>query len=405
MIIELIDSISYYFHRLFKYILHLITGETEIYRILKNGYKTSNMSIKFFDSLYYSKKINHLSQRMFLLPSKEFLKVKPISHLKIIPINNTINMNNNETLDEEINNASPWNLDEILRDIIDEKYPNKSNIKSKIDADNYNLAINNLLYSLQELKLFQISIYKLNKLKNLSFDTTNSEHWKLLDKLWNLLYPNQKRKHNKEGNDWKLIGFQGINPSTDFRGCGLLSLYQLIYFVENYTEQAQMILNLSNNNTSNENFFPFAIAGINITSFIFDAISLPYYKTPNDIKIIPSLDFFYNSNNYVLESTSSNIDKTISSSTSINSNELFKLTNNKRYDWLTSIYLEGLKTQYIYNNIDCINLTINHIHEFYCKFFLLLGNKWYQSSNKSILNFPSIMKEVKQDIINKYEFH
>ena len=32
--------------------------------------------------------------------------------------------------------------------------------------------------------------------------------------------------------DWTLIGFQGLDPITDFRGGGLLSLVQLIYFAE-----------------------------------------------------------------------------------------------------------------------------------------------------------------------------
>jgi hypothetical protein len=30
--------------------------------------------------------------------------------------------------------------------------------------------------------------------------------------------------------DWGIVGFQGKDPSTDFRGMGLLGLEQLLYF-------------------------------------------------------------------------------------------------------------------------------------------------------------------------------
>ncbi|ORC92351.1 ELMO domain-containing protein 2 [Trypanosoma theileri] len=36
---------------------------------------------------------------------------------------------------------------------------------------------------------------------------------------------------------WKELGFQGVNPMTDFRGAGLLSLVQLVYLVETHPQE------------------------------------------------------------------------------------------------------------------------------------------------------------------------
>jgi len=41
---------------------------------------------------------------------------------------------------------------------------------------------------------------------------------------------------------WSDIGFQGDDPSTDFRGMGLLSLKNLLFFTTFYREPARHIL-------------------------------------------------------------------------------------------------------------------------------------------------------------------
>lgn len=47
------------------------------------------------------------------------------------------------------------------------------------------------------------------------------------------------------------------DPSSDFRGGGILSLYCLIFIVENHGERIHAIL-------KEEREYPFAVAGINI---------------------------------------------------------------------------------------------------------------------------------------------
>ena len=50
--------------------------------------------------------------------------------------------------------------------------------------------------------------------------------------------------------DWTLIGFQGLDPITDFRGGGLLSLVQLIYFAEANHENIKTINERANHPTT-----------------------------------------------------------------------------------------------------------------------------------------------------------
>lgn len=66
------------------------------------------------------------------------------------------------------------------------------------------------------------------------------------------------------GNHWELIGFQGLDPSTDLRGCGFLGLLTTLYLVTEHRVHglALEIYKLSQHETQN---FPFAIMSINIT--------------------------------------------------------------------------------------------------------------------------------------------
>ncbi|XP_003374903.1 ELMO domain-containing protein 1 [Trichinella spiralis] len=61
---------------------------------------------------------------------------------------------------------------------------------------------------------------------------------------------------------WVELGFQGKDPSTDFRGMGLLGLQQLIYLCE--TEQQKSLAMLSRS-LNPRHGYPFAIVGINMS--------------------------------------------------------------------------------------------------------------------------------------------
>lgn len=120
--------------------------------------------------------------------------------------------------------------------------------------------------------------------KSTKFDADAAEHQMLLLRLWSSLMSGtgstlgNKGEVPLVGEHWKVLGFQGTNPATDFRGMGLLGLLNLIYFAgfiqdvlthikEKYSERANKILR-------NKREYPFAVTGINITSTLLNLLNL-----------------------------------------------------------------------------------------------------------------------------------
>lgn len=58
---------------------------------------------------------------------------------------------------------------------------------------------------------------------------------------------------------WKLVGFQGSNPVTDFRGMGLLSLQCLLYISKYYPTKVREMIDRT---------YPLCCSAINIASFV-----------------------------------------------------------------------------------------------------------------------------------------
>lgn len=85
---------------------------------------------------------------------------------------------------------------------------------------------------------------RLEKVRTIAYDAENEVHQMLLRKLWSLLQPDIELK-SLISKQWADIGFQGTDPSTDFRGMGLLSLENLVFFATVYTDHARNILSHS----------------------------------------------------------------------------------------------------------------------------------------------------------------
>ncbi|TGZ63010.1 hypothetical protein CRM22_007136 [Opisthorchis felineus] len=70
-----------------------------------------------------------------------------------------------------------------------------------------------------------------------------------------------------KGNHWELIGFQGPDPTTDFRGAGLLALLCLVYFA---TESpfCNTVPSLFRQSLEPIHHFPFSLIGINLTTLL-----------------------------------------------------------------------------------------------------------------------------------------
>ena len=72
---------------------------------------------------------------------------------------------------------------------------------------------------------------------------------------------------------WRVLGFQGDDPTSDLRASGVLGLHALVYFAENYTG---LFLHLAREQTqvSPDMYYPVATAGINITFLMTKLLGL-----------------------------------------------------------------------------------------------------------------------------------
>lgn len=85
---------------------------------------------------------------------------------------------------------------------------------------------------------------RLDDVRSIDFDHSNESHQLLLSSLWKQLMPELPLK-GMIGKHWTEIGFQGADPATDFRGMGLLSLENLVFFSTVFSEHARNILSHS----------------------------------------------------------------------------------------------------------------------------------------------------------------
>ncbi|KAK4432004.1 ELMO domain-containing protein A [Sesamum alatum] len=124
-----------------------------------------------------------------------------------------------------------------------------------------------LLSPLQEARL-----RNLKQRLSVPFDGTSSEHQDALRQLWRLSYPDRKLPSLKS-EAWKEMGWQGSDPSTDFRGGGFISLENLIFFAKTYPEAFQNLLHKRDGERS-EWEYPFAVAGINVSFMLVQMLDL-----------------------------------------------------------------------------------------------------------------------------------
>eukprot|EP00483_Globobulimina_turgida_P002038 UN02040 len=113
----------------------------------------------------------------------------------------------------------------------------------------------------QQLNDERDAIFKMAKLK---FDVGDIVHNRMLQTLWMKL-TDDTRQCDKTGSHWQQIGFQGNEPSTDIRGCGLFGVLQLIYMIEKYEYITSKIYLLSINGHQH---FPLAIVSFTISGIV-----------------------------------------------------------------------------------------------------------------------------------------
>ncbi|KAL6543558.1 hypothetical protein OROGR_010055 [Orobanche gracilis] len=131
----------------------------------------------------------------------------------------------------------------------------------KRNGNNARVCIN--LTPLQEERLKRLR----HRIK-VHFDASRLEHQEALRALWCATYPGQELQ-SLVSDQWKEMGWQGKDPSTDFRGGGFISLENLLFFAKTYSS---LLRKQAGKRAVWE--YPFAVAGVNITFMITQMLDL-----------------------------------------------------------------------------------------------------------------------------------
>lgn len=221
---KLIAQVTAWIDIIVKQITHWITGESELERIclhLDNGRHTTDMTIKFTNSVRKSKQLKSMKTKLF--------------------------------------QPKPFSLQTAQREILE----------SKRIRNPKPLLIANISNCLQALRLVSVLQAHILTVRGEGFSYDNSKHVELLELLWIQLKPGVARSSARLSEEWGTLGFQGKDPATDFRGMGMFGLTQLLYFSKYFPFEAQEILKHTQDDA---HFCPFAVTGINITAFICELL-------------------------------------------------------------------------------------------------------------------------------------
>ncbi|XP_077254102.1 ELMO/CED-12 family protein isoform X4 [Tasmannia lanceolata] len=134
-------------------------------------------------------------------------------------------------------------------------------------------------YSLSPLQ--EKRLQRLQERLQVPFDETRPDHQEALKALWQAAFPNTILR-GLISEQWKEMGWQGPNPSTDFRGCGFISLENLLFFARTYPASFQRLLFKQEGKRANWEY-PFAVAGINVSFMLIQMLDL-YSEKPRSLQ-------------------------------------------------------------------------------------------------------------------------
>lgn len=138
-------------------------------------------------------------------------------------------------------------------------------LDKKVKTNIHKEFVFSLRTSLTQLYYYKKVIDEAEDLRQTKFDKENQEHCELLVGLWNNL-KGEGIKTINESSKWSDIGFQqDSDPTTDFRGMGLLGLTQLLFLAQHHSSTAKSMLLTSSHPLKG---YPFAITGINMTHLV-----------------------------------------------------------------------------------------------------------------------------------------
>ncbi|KAL5731685.1 hypothetical protein ACHQM5_004390 [Ranunculus cassubicifolius] len=127
-------------------------------------------------------------------------------------------------------------------------------------------------------------LQSLQRCIDVSYDSSNPEHQETLKALWNAAYPGEEL-FGLISEQWKEMGWQGKDPSTDFRGGGLISVQNLLYFARTFQKSFEGLL-LKQEGERSMWEYPFAVAGVNITFMLIQMLDLEAVKPRSWIGVV-----------------------------------------------------------------------------------------------------------------------
>ncbi|KAK3040843.1 hypothetical protein RJ639_029187 [Escallonia herrerae] len=128
---------------------------------------------------------------------------------------------------------------------------------------------------------------RLRRLKHrmkVNFNASRAEHQEALKALWSATFPGQEL-HGLVSDQWKEMGWQGKDPSTDFRGAGFICLENLLFFAKTFSTSFQRLLNKQGGKRAAWEY-PFAVAGVNITFMIMQMLNLDATKPRTFVRAV-----------------------------------------------------------------------------------------------------------------------
>ncbi|KAI3681342.1 hypothetical protein L6452_36134 [Arctium lappa] len=122
----------------------------------------------------------------------------------------------------------------------------------------------------------KICLQRLQQRLDIAYDSSIPEHQEALRALWKAAFP-EEELCDLISEQWKEMGWQGKDPSTDFRGGGFISLENLLYFAKYFPKSFQDLLRKQEGERAMWEY-PFAVAGVNITFMLIQMLDLEALK-------------------------------------------------------------------------------------------------------------------------------
>lgn len=119
-------------------------------------------------------------------------------------------------------------------------------------------------------------LLRLQSRLDVGYDSSNPQHQDALRALWSAAFPGEELR-DLVSEQWKDMGWQGKDPSTDFRGGGFISLENLLFFARNFPKFFQDLLRKQEGDRALWEY-PFAVAGVNITFMLIQMLDLEAVK-------------------------------------------------------------------------------------------------------------------------------